>query len=234
MNILDSGNAINTDGIITWQYEHSSSLKKMLEIIKDYASYSCSNLYSSLLPLILNISNTYGIESMFLTVPLDVWGGILSLKRPMLPFEENGETVYKSMSDELYRKILYHRLVLSRTNGSTKAISSMIYGVFNGGIVVKDNLDMTIRLIKIESPNNPKNTDPELEALLNLYDSNDPFSRNSRLFMSLFMLPTGVGLEINAINPDIFGLNIDENNGQSLENFVVDNDVIDHGGKFGS
>jgi hypothetical protein len=51
--------------------------------------------------------------------------------------------------------------------------------------------------------------------------------------MDIFMLPTGVGLEVSNVNPDIFGLNINEVEGQNLENFVVENGDNDHGGKFG-
>jgi hypothetical protein len=94
---------------------------------------------------------------------------------------------------------------------------------------------MTIRLINIKTGNSqePFNGNAELSSLFNLFDRDYPYSENSKLFMDIFMLPTGVGLEVSNVNPDIFGLNINEVEGQNLENFVVENGDNDHGGKFG-
>lgn len=237
MEILDTSTDIDTKGIVSWQYSESKNLLSMINMVKGFSNTTVSDMYSKMIPSILNVSEIFLGDQKFSTVQLDVWGGILGFQRPSLPYTDavSGDVEYRQISDELYRKMLYHRILLTRSNGSIISINNMFNDIFNGSVIVKDNLDMTIRLINVQTDisQEPFNGNAELYSLFNLFDSNAPYSENSKLFMDIFMLPTGVGLEVSNVNPDIFGLNIDEVEGQNLENFVVENGNLDHGGKFG-
>lgn len=208
MKVDETRLVIDTSGVITWQYDNSETLISLFQMMDSLSSATFTDFFNNFLNYVMTINNISTSGDPFDGAGLAIWGIVTGLKRPMVTIDG----VTRPISDDNYKKILIARLHQMYRPGTLASIEQFMQDVFGNGVYVIENPDgeaMTISFVI-----SGEITDPELNAL----------ASDSSNILKILELPIGVGLQTPTRPTGQFGLNIDNDNGQNLENFAENSD----------
>ena len=149
-SVIDNTTGGNLDRVILWQYDHADNLISIIELFRQFFKDSTTDFFDEYVKK-FNLSNPDEVTDYGLAV----WGKVLDIPRPTLTYTDNGEEVTRTMSKELYRRILAGRIVLSEKNASVPAYIEYVTSVFGDGVTVIDGQDMSLSFVKNESAETP-------------------------------------------------------------------------------
>lgn len=180
--VIDNTDRGDTKRTILWQYDQAPNLVSIISSFSDFFKFAVTDFWDGFIKD-TNLANADEVNDFGLAV----WGKILNIPRTV--YVENNEV--KSISSDLYRRLLVARLKLSSGNASLGAYAEFIYDVFGGKVRFVDNGAMSLTLAK----NNGQTLTAEEEALYNDADS-------------WMMYPAGVRSD-EAYSGKILGLSVD-------------------------
>lgn len=155
---IDNTDRGDTKRAITWQYDQAENLVLLISSMSDFFKSAVTDFWDNFI-VDTNLANADEVNDFGLAV----WGKILNIPRTV--YVEDGEV--KSISSDLYRRLLVARFKLANGNASLRAYAKFIYDVFGGKVKFVDNGTMSLTLAK----NNGQTLTVEEEALYNDSDS---------------------------------------------------------------
>ena len=135
--IVDNSADVDLKKTITWQFDNATRLVGIIEIFKDFFNQSTKNFWNAL-TVGINIVNTEEVNPYYLAI----WGKILGVKRPVLTYES--APLQRTLSSELYRKVLIGRFRLVNSNPSLDSYLTFVKFVFGNNVKVIYGNDMSI------------------------------------------------------------------------------------------
>lgn len=172
MNTATIDNSIDAvlDKIVIWQYDDSTSICALIDQFKQWFHDTTGSVWDSISKE-FNLDNPEDVSDY----TLSLMGKILGIPRQNVVVD--GET--RTMSRELYRRIIVAKFRLLNSNGSFGAYTKFLDEVFGGNVNIENNQDMSV---SVEWIGDEPSTDDEKE-LKYAFD-------NYRKY--IFTYPTGV------------------------------------------
>lgn len=134
---IDNTDRGDTKRAITWQYDQAENLVSLISSMSDFFKSAVTDFWDKFI-VDTNLANANEVNDFGLAV----WGKILNIPRTV--YVENNEV--KSISSDLYRRLLVARFKLANGNASLGAYAEFIYDVFGGKVKFVDNGTMSLTL----------------------------------------------------------------------------------------
>lgn len=151
---IDNTDRGDTKRAITWQYDQAENLVSLISSMSDFFKAAVTDFWDGFVKD-TNLASAEDVTDFGLAV----WGKILNIPRTV--YVENDEV--KSISSDLYRRLLVARFKLANGNASLGAYAEFIYDVFGGKVKFVDNGTMSLSL----AINDGQTLTTEEEALYN-------------------------------------------------------------------
>lgn len=209
MKIDSTSIYLDTDKVMLWQYDRSSTLLSLFSVMKSVSDATFTDFLNNFKDFVMQISNIGKSGNIETSAALTIWGIVTGLPRPNVTID--GTTM--PISDELYKRILSARLHQMYSPGTLDAVETFVREVFGNSVYVIDNNDMTIGIVQVG------NLSEEEQALIESTES----------LLEILELPIGVGIFIPERPTGQFGLNKTESVGQNLENFAESQSSLNGG-----
>ena len=135
--IVDNSADVDLKKTITWQFDNATRLVGVIEMFKDFFNQSTKNLWNAITGGI-NIVDVEEANPYYLAI----WGKILGVKRPVLSYDS--APLQRTLSSELYRKVLIGRFRLVNADASLDSYLTFVKFVFGNNVRVIYGSDMSI------------------------------------------------------------------------------------------
>lgn len=159
MKIFNVDNSADSDlkRVVLWQYDLAERFVGWIGILRGFFLYSTQMFWDSI-PTKLNISVAESVDEFGLAV----WGLVTGVGRPTVTVDGGLRTI----SSELYRRIIIGRFRLVCSNASLSAYEDFVDFVFRGNVSVVDNGTMSMTFSWIGDATPTTNEAKEMKALI--------------------------------------------------------------------
>lgn len=155
--IVDNSADLDLKRVILWQYDQAEKFVGWVGILRDFFLASTEQFWDSL-PGRVNISIADSVEDF----GLSIWGLVIGVGRPSVTVDG----IVKTISSELYRRILIARFRLSSSNASIEAYDDFVDFIFQSNVSVSDNGNMSMTFEWIGSGSPTSDSEKEMKALV--------------------------------------------------------------------
>lgn len=154
---LDNSGDSDLKRVILWQYDLAEKFVGWVGIFRGFFYYSTQLFWDSM-PQRINISVAENLEEF----ALSIWGTMLGVGRPVVTVDG----VKRTISSELYRRMLLGRFQLACSNASKSAYEKFVDLVFGDNVSVTDNGDMSMDFTWIGPANPTTDSEKEMKAVV--------------------------------------------------------------------